>query len=73
MMNGALPDTSPTLAFTALQIRWLDRPAKGKQSESRKPRFLPISFHSLICEAVLPAPPAKGLLTGRSLAKLRIT
>ncbi|MDR3409482.1 MAG: IS4 family transposase [Formivibrio sp.] len=36
MMNRALPDASPTLAFTALEIRLLDHLAKGKGEQVEK-------------------------------------
>jgi hypothetical protein len=36
MMNRALPDALPTLAFTALEIRLLDHLAKGKRERVQK-------------------------------------
>jgi hypothetical protein len=36
MMNRALPDASPTLAFTALEIRLLDHLTKGKGERVQK-------------------------------------
>ena len=36
MMNRALPDASPTMAFTALEIHLLDRLAKGRKEQGQK-------------------------------------